>query len=55
MFHTKNKEIVDDEMAENVRRKLKKTRAEEKINDHSEDDDKDEKSERRYVIILALL
>jgi hypothetical protein len=48
----KNERIVDEEVADNVRNKLKKSRVEEKNDDHEEeDDDKDERSERRYVMI----
>ena len=47
----KNKEVDDDNVADNVRQKLKKPRIEEKNDDQGGDDENDERSERRYVLL----
>ena len=53
IFSFKDESIVDKEVTESVRRKLKKPNVEEKNSDHDEEDvDKDERSERRYALTM---
>lgn len=52
LLSNKNKNVVDEETTENVRKKLKKTRAEENVDNLGDEEvDKPERQDRRYCSV----
>ena len=53
LFDFKNEKAVDEDVADDVRKKLKKPRIEKENDEQTEEDEEDKLSKRRYAIFVV--